>query len=104
MNPLSGVAFRPILFYADRAAGRALLRVDQATFTHQAFYWHVREHRQYSNMDRDVGLRAGGYRQKEPPLSYRTLYSNTQLQILSAAVFEKMPWQQVHTANAHASN
>jgi len=51
-------------------------------------------------MDRGVGLRAGGYRQK----GVAALYSNTQLQILSVAIFKQMPWQQVRTANAHAPN
>jgi hypothetical protein len=45
-------------------AGGAVLQVDQATPTDQSLLWHQRQCRHNTNLDRRLGLRLGGHRQK----------------------------------------
>src|SRR5882672_10666399 len=61
-------------------ASRTVFQMDQTTPTHQEFLRHFRERLAYSNLDRDLGLCARGYRQKGIAPAGQSLQNVTDLQ------------------------
>lgn len=45
---------------------RVILQMDQTTSAHQEVPWHIRECREGTDLDRNIGLRARGHRQEAP--------------------------------------
>jgi len=68
--------------------------MDQAAPSHQAVFWHIRECREVTNLDRGVRLRVVAIVKKRMD-SEASLY--TLLQIFSLTLFEKMPLEQAVT-------
>ncbi len=54
-------------------AGRTVLQMDQIAPENQIIFWHIRERREESNMDRNLHLCAGGDHQKAARSQNRTL-------------------------------
>jgi hypothetical protein len=61
-------------------ASRIVFQMDQTTPAHQEFLRHFRERLAYSNLDRDLGLCARGYRQKGIAPAGQSLQNVTDLQ------------------------
>ena len=58
-------------------ADRTVLQMDQAALKDQGVLWHIRECRQDSDLDRHLGLCAGGNRQEIPENRQQSLYNPT---------------------------
>src|SRR5260370_627366 len=70
--------YRPTV--SQPLAGRVVLQMDQTTPTHQELLRHFRERLEDSNLDRDLGLRTRGHRQKAIAIGGQSLQNATDLQ------------------------